>query len=216
MSLWIFILKGGVVMIPILLGSVIGLAFVIERFYVFWKMRGDSKMLFVEIEELVKRGEIQMAIDACQKSSGPMSAIIKSGLKVYKDKGKEEDIDTAMLNEGSAQIMKMEKGLSALGVIVGIEPMLGFLGTIIGLIGAFMNWERLGANINVNILAGGMYQAMITTAAGLLVAIPYYVAYSWFMNKTQMYAKEMEIVHTKLLYLLGSSKKSVGSRDTII
>lgn len=217
MSLWSFILKGGPVMIPIILGSIIGLALILERLYVFWKIKTDNNLLFLGIEQLVKRGEIQMAVTACESKPGPIAAILRTGLRVYKDVGGEKEIDLAMQQEGTAQITKLEKGLAALGIVVSVEPMLGFLGTIVGLIQAFMNWERLGANVSVNVLAGGMYQAMITTATGLAIAIPYYVAYNWFIKKVQDYAKEMDMFHTKLLQILVPSKENVReSKDTII
>lgn len=216
MNLWSFILKGGPVMIPIILGSVIGLALILERLYVFRKIKTDNNQLFLEIEQLVKRGEIQMAITACENKPGSVAGVLKTGLGIYKDLRSEREIDLAMQGEGTVRITKLEKGLAALGIIVSVEPMLGFLGTIVGLIHAFMNWERLGANVSVNVLAGGMYQAMITTATGLAIAIPYYIVYNWFIKKIQDYAKEMDIFHTKLLQLLIPSKENVReSKDTI-
>lgn len=208
MNLWNFIIKGGPVMIPIIIGSVIGLALILERFYVLWKARTDVSLLFSEIEELVKRGEVQMAVTASEKKHGPVAAILRTGLKVYKDLGKERDIDLAMQREGTSQIMGLERGLTGLAVIVSIEPMMGFLGTILGLIYAFMNWERLGANVSVNVLAGGIYQAMITTAAGLAIAIPYYIVYNWFTKKVHDYTRQMDMAHTRLLQLLIPQEKS--------
>lgn len=189
-------------MVPILLGSVIGLALILERLYIYRKSRNDSTRLFLEVEELVKRDEIQMAISACEKKQGTVAVVLRAGLSAYKDSGAEKDIDMAMQAGGNLQIKKLEKGLSGLGVIVTIEPMLGFLGTILGLIFAFMNWERLGANVTVNLLAGGMYSAMITTASGLMIAIPFYVVYNWFIRTVQGHAEEMDTYHTKLLQLL--------------
>lgn len=189
-------------MVPIILGSVIGMALILERLYVFWKSRGDTNRLFPEVEELIKRDEIQMAISTCENRPGPTASVLKAGLETYKNAGTEKDIDLVMQAEGSLQIRKLERGLSGLGIVVSVEPMLGFLGTILGLIHAFMNWERLGANVTVNLLAGGMYSAMITTAAGLTVAIPYYIAYNWFIKTVQGYAEEMDTHHTKLLQVL--------------
>ncbi len=215
MSLWDFVIKGGPIMVPILIGSVIGLALILERFYVLKKSKVDTNMLMLEIEQLIRRNEIQMAIGACESKPGPVASILKTGLRIYHDKGDEKDIDLGMQQEGVAQVSKLERGLAALGVIVTIEPMLGFLGTIVGLIRAFMNWETMGANISINILAGGMYQAMITTAAGLIVAMPCYICYSWFTKRVQDFAKDMDMAHTKLLHLLNLSKKKIndGVRD---
>lgn len=216
MNLWWFIIKGGPIMVPIILGSIIGLALILERLYIFWKCREDNNILFLEVEQLVKRDEIEMAIMACERKQGPVAIVLKTGLKACRDLGTEKDIDFAMQAEGNTQIKRMERGLSGLGIVVSIEPMLGFLGTIVGLIRAFMNWEKMGANVTVNVLAGGMYAAMITTAAGLIIAIPYFVVYNSFIRKTQNYAEEMDVVHTKLLQLLVPLLKTKNrSTDTI-
>lgn len=216
MSLWWWIVKGGPVMVPIILGSIIGLALILERVYVFWKTKNDNNILFLEVEQLVKRDEIQMAIMACEGKRGPVAAIIKTGLRVYSDSGTERDIDLAMQAEGNSQIKKLERGLSGLGIVVSIEPMLGFLGTIVGLIQAFMNWEKMGANVTVNLLAGGMYSAMITTAAGLMIAIPYFIVYNGFIRKVQNYAEEMDTTQTKLLQILVPLiKTKTKSKDAV-
>ncbi len=90
------------------------------------------------------------------------------------------EIERAMEHVGNDEVARLEKHMHIFLVIVGVEPMLGFLGTIIGLIRAFMAWEAAGASVTVESLAGGIYQAMITTAAGLIVAIPYYIIYSLY------------------------------------
>jgi biopolymer transport protein ExbB len=210
MSLWDFVVKGGIVMVPIIAGSVIGLAIILERFYTFRKSKTDTSMLLLEVEQLIRRNEINMAISVCENKSGPVPVVIKTGLRIFKDTGIEKDIDIGMQQAGIAQISKLEKGLTGLGVIVTLEPMLGFLGTIVGLIKAFMNWEQMGAKISINILAGGMYQAMITTAAGLIIAMPCYACYSWFVKRTQDFAKDMEMAHNKILYLLNLSKRKIN------
>jgi biopolymer transport protein ExbB len=210
MSLWDFVIKGGSVMVPIIIGSIVGLSLILERLYVLRKAKTDTGMLMLEIEQLIRRSEIQMAISACENKPGPVAAILKTGLRIYHDKGDEKDIDLGMQQEGVFQISKLERGLTGLGVVVTIEPMLGFLGTIVGLIKAFMNWETMGSNISINILAGGMYQAMITTAAGLIVAMPCYICYTWFTKKIQDFAKDMDMAHSKLIHLLNLSKKKVN------
>jgi biopolymer transport protein ExbB len=93
-------------------------------------------------------------------------------------------------------------------VIVGVEPMLGFLGTILGLIQAFMTWESYASSITVSQLAAGIYQAMITTAGGLIVAIPYYIIYHVFMNKTDSIIKDMNHYGGILLAEIGKKEKT--------
>ena len=114
-----------------------------------------------------------------------------------------------MEREGEEQIQYLEQYLGALLIIIGVEPMLGFLGTIVGLIQAFMTWEQLGSNITVSALAAGIYQAMITTAAGLLVAIPAYILYHLIVGKIKNHAQEMTYYSNELIDILAKSKEGV-------
>jgi biopolymer transport protein ExbB len=107
-----------------------------------------------------------------------------------------------MEREGDEKVRYLEQYLGALIIIIGVEPMLGFLGTIVGLIQAFMAWEQLGSNITVGALAAGIYQAMITTAAGLIVAIPYYVTYHLIVGKIKGHAQEMTFYGNELIDIL--------------
>jgi len=119
-----------------------------------------------------------------------------------------------MEREGEEQIQYLEGYLGALLIIIGVEPMLGFLGTIIGLIKAFMAWEQIGSNITVNALAAGIYQAMITTAAGLIVAIPGYILYHLLVGKIKSQAQEMSYYGNELIDVLSRSKTQVLARGT--
>ena len=112
-----------------------------------------------------------------------------------------------MEREGAEQVQYLERYLGALLIIIGVEPMLGFLGTIVGLIQAFMAWEQLGSNITVSALAAGIYQAMITTAAGLSVAIPAYILYHLIVNKIKSHAQEMTYYGNELINILTKVKE---------
>jgi biopolymer transport protein ExbB len=122
---------------------------------------------------------------------------------------KREEIESMMEREGEEQIQYLEQYLGALLIIIGVEPMMGFLGTIVGLIRAFMAWEQLGSNITVSALAAGIYQAMITTAAGLLVAIPAYILYHLIVGKIKNHAQEMTYYSNDLIDILAKSKEGV-------
>jgi biopolymer transport protein ExbB len=117
-----------------------------------------------------------------------------------------EELERKMEREGEEQVERLERNLGALIVIIGVEPMLGFLGTIIGLIKAFMSWEQLGASVTVNSLAAGIYQAMITTAAGLIVAIPYFICYHLFIGRIKRHALEMSYYGNELLDVMTGSQ----------
>ena len=193
-----FVLKGGIVMVPIILLSVAMLAIVLERAAALWRARGRAEALGVEVLALVRKGQHLRAAQRCAGADGnPTARLLALGL-AQRARGREE-LESLLEREGDRAMTGLEKGLGALLVIVGVEPMLGFLGTIVGLIQAFMSWERLGSAVTVNVLAGGIYQAMITTAAGLCVAIPGYILYHWILAQVRRHAREMSYWGTELI-----------------
>ena len=204
------IIKGGPVMIPIILGSVVALALILERTWTLWRIRLNYSRFAEEIFFYLEKGQYQKALERCEKMKHPMGDIFKLG--ILNRSLKREALESVLENEGNEQVQGLERYLGALMIIVGIEPMLGFLGTITGLIKAFMNWEQMGANITVNLLAGGIYEAMITTAAGLIVAIPGYIVYHLIVNKIKGHAQEMTYYGNELIDLLSSVRES-GSRE---
>jgi biopolymer transport protein ExbB len=199
------IVKGGWVMVPIILGSIAALGISIERGVFFWKLKVDIEGFIDEIFFLAEKGEIQRAIERCEKVNHPMAAVFRSAL--IKTDNDIFDIDRAMEHEGTKQINILEKNLVFLMAIIGVEPMLGFLGTILGLIQAFMAWEKFSSTITVDQLAAGIYQAMITTAGGLLVAIPFYLVYNYFTNKVNSLTQDINYFGNKLLDVLNARKK---------
>lgn len=201
------IMKGGPIMIPIILGSIIALAIILERLWTLWKIRLNIHQFAQEIFLYLEKGHFQKALELCGKIRHPIADVFKLG--ILNRTLKREEIEAIMEREGEEQIQYLEKYLSFLLVIIGVEPMMGFLGTIIGLINAFMAWEQMGSNITVNALAAGIYQAMITTAAGLSVAIPAYILYHVIVGKIRAHAREMTYYGNELLDLLIKSKEGV-------
>ncbi len=194
------IIKGGPVMIPIILLSIIGLALILERLWTLWRIRLDIPKFAQEIFLYLEKGHFQKALERCENVRHPIADVFKLG--ILNRTLKREEIESMMEREGDEQVQYLEQYLGALIIIIGVEPMLGFLGTIIGLIQAFMAWEQLGSNITVGALAAGIYQAMITTAAGLIVAIPYYVAYHLIVGKIKGHAQEMTYYGNELIDIL--------------
>jgi len=194
------IIKGGPVMIPIIALSIIGLAMILERAWTLWKIRLDIPQFAQETFLHLERGQFQKALERCEKVRHPIADVFKLG--ILNRTLKREEIESMMEREGEEQVQYLEQYLGALIIIIGVEPMLGFLGTIIGLIKAFMAWEQLGSNITVGALAAGIYQAMITTAGGLIVAIPYYVAYHLIVGKIKSHAQEMTYYGNELIDIL--------------
>lgn len=199
------LMKGGPVMIPIILGSIVALAIILERVWTLWRIRLNIPQFAHEIFLYLERGQFQKALERCAKVRHPIADVFKLGIL---NRGlRREEVETIMEREGDEQIQYLERYLGALIIIIGVEPMLGFLGTIIGLIRAFMAWENLGPNITVSALAAGIYQAMITTAAGLSVAIPSYIIYHLIVGKIKSHAQEINYYGNELIDILSRVKE---------
>jgi len=199
------IIKGGPIMIPIILGSIIALAIILERFWTLWKIRLNIPRFAQKIFHDLEKGQAQKALERCARVRHPIGDVFKLGIlnrHLHRD-----EVEAMMEREGDEQIQYLERYLGALVIIIGVEPMMGFLGTIVGLIQAFMTWEQMGTNITVNALAAGIYQAMITTAAGLIVAIPGFILYHLIMGKIKNHAQEMTYYGNELLDLLSQTRE---------
>jgi len=205
------LIKGGYVMIPIILGSIFGLTIVLERLWVFRSLKSINNHEFAQkIFRAIKSNKLSEALQFCEKNiCFPIAAILKIGIE--RRSLAPERLEKVLEQVGNNQIHKLEKYLGFLATIIAIEPLLGFLGTITGLIRAFMSWEHAGANITVNALAGGIYEAMITTAAGLIVAIPLYLFYNYFINRIKYVANDLNNYAIQLIEIL-SEEKELGAK----
>jgi biopolymer transport protein ExbB len=199
------IVKGGPVMIPIILGSIVALAIILERFWMLRRIRINFHQFSQEVFLHLERGQFQKALDRCGAVRHPIGDVFKLG--ILNRNLKRQEIESMMEREGDEQIQYLEQYLGALLIIIGVEPMLGFLGTIVGLIKAFMAWEQLGSSITVSALASGIYQAMITTAAGLSVAIPAYILYHLIVGKIKSHAQEMTYYGNELVDVLAKVRE---------
>jgi len=201
------IVKGGFVMAPIILLSIIALAIVIERLFAFLAIRLNVPLFAKEVFLDIQRGYYSKAAEKCGEVKHPIGKLF---IQAISNRNlKREDLEHLLEREGNLSIKRLERGFGALAVIIGVEPMLGFLGTIVGLIQAFMTWEQLGANITVSALAAGIYQAMITTAGGLIAAIPYFICYHIFSARAKYHAELMSYYGTQLLEVLSSARRGV-------
>ncbi len=207
--MWHFILRGGPVIFPILLGSVVGFAIVIERIILLMRVRTDSSAFVQEVFRLLKTNKAQKALELCEANIGyPLAAVFKIGIE-RRNISSPERLERILEQVGNNQVQRLEKRLGALASIIGIEPLLGFLGTITGLIKAFMSWEQAGANITVNALALGIYEAMITTAAGLSIAIPLYLFYNYFISRIKYIATDLNNYAIQLIEVIFESREAV-------
>jgi biopolymer transport protein ExbB len=192
MNLLEIFLKGGIIMWLILICSIIGLAVVIDRFIVLRKAKINIPAFLVRIRGLIKKKDISGAISHCMEEKSPIANVVRKGLKKYRfghDRVKE-----AIENAGNQEISKLEKGLTILATVAGIAPLLGFLGTVTGMIQAFMTIEDLAGAANPSDLAGGIWEALITTAFGLIVGIPALAFYNYFLSAIKRLVGEIEVV----------------------
>lgn len=181
MSLIDMALKGGWLMIPLVILSFLTI-------YLFgmkwWTIRKASKIdphFMKDIRDYIHEGKIKAALDLCHKEDTPVSRLIEKGIERM---GRPlTDIQAAVENMGNVEVARLEKGLPGLASIAGGAPMVGFLGTVLGMVQAFFNMSQAGNNIDITLLSGGIYTAMITTVAGLIVGILAYFGYNYLTSK---------------------------------
>lgn len=205
--------KGGIMMWPILIGSIIAVAITIEKFLSIKKAKVNVGAFTIKIRGILKKKDIAGAINYCMEEKSPISNIIRRGLKKYKF-GRKRVIE-AIEAAGKIEISKMEKGLSTLATIAGAAPMLGFLGTVTGMISAFMRIQELQGSASPADLAGGIWEALITTAFGLIVGIPALALYNYFLSLVNKNVLDMERIATEILDVLDDTEKEFSDDDEI-
>ncbi len=193
-------MKGGWIMSLILIASIIEVAIIIERLIVIKRAQQNVPVFLVKIRELLKQKDITGAINFCRKEHTPAANIIKKGLQ--KHKFGRERIKEAVENAGRQEVSKLEKGLGVLATISGVAPLLGFLGTVTGMISAFMKIEDLQGAANPSDLAGGIWEALLTTAFGLAVGIVAYTFYNYLLAKVNKLVLDMEIISNDVLDII--------------
>lgn len=192
MNLFEIFTRGGVVMWLILACSIVGLTVVGDRFLFLRKAKINVPAFMVRLRGLIKKKDMSGAVSVCMEEKSPIANIIRKGLKKYRfghDRVKE-----AIENAGKQEISHLERGLSILATVAGIAPLLGFLGTVTGMISAFMTIEDLAGAANPSDLAGGIWEALITTAFGLIVGIFALAFYNYFVSSVKKLVGDMETV----------------------
>jgi biopolymer transport protein ExbB len=200
--MWELIQKGGIVMYPILLCSVLTLAIFLEKLWSLREGRVIPENFVKEIEEFIRVGKNNEAIALCSASKSSIGRIIYSGLKRL---GKPVEIlKEAISDQGRQEAILLEKYLTTLGTIAGVSPLLGLLGTVTGMIKTFNVLavsKKLG---DPGLLSSGISEALITTAAGLIVAIPSFILYKYFSSKVDKLVIKMEGISLKFIEILRS------------
>lgn len=192
-SLWELTMKGGPIMIPIALLSVIAIYIFIERYSAVRRANRDNPGFMNSIKEFIHDGKIDAAKALCKSSQFPTARLIEKGIS---NLGKPlSDIRSAIENVGNIELSKLEKNIGYLAVCAGAAPMLGFLGTVTGMVRAFYHMSKAGNNIEISTLSSGIYEAMVTTVAGLIVGIIAYVMYNLIVINVRKVVDKME-THT--------------------
>ena len=202
--MWDLIQKGGPLMYLIILCSIVAMAVVIERLYHLHRAKIDSNKFMESISNTVKRNRIMDAVDLCEKTPGPIAHIIKAGILKH-DRSRHE-IKEAIEDAGIYEVPRLERNLGALATIAHISPLLGLLGTVTGMVRAFQIIQEKATSlhpVSPGDLAGGIWEALITTCAGLIVAIPTFVAYNYLVSRVKGFILEMERTATDLINILG-------------
>ncbi|WP_134091225.1 MotA/TolQ/ExbB proton channel family protein [Olivibacter sp. XZL3] len=174
LSLLDLLIKGGWVMVPIAILAFLGLVIFIERYLTIKKASRYDSNLMIQVKQHIMSGRLEAALALCRNSNGPLGAMLQKGLTRIGRPIK--DIEGAIENVGKLEVSKLEKNINVLGIIAGIAPMLGFVGTIIGVITIFHEVSIKGV-IEIGTVSGGLYTKMITSASGLIIGIIAYVGY---------------------------------------
>jgi biopolymer transport protein ExbB len=182
---------GGFMMYPLVLCSLLALGVILAKAWTLWVAHRESSGLLEEVEELSRKGDLEEAIQVAETTPGPVAAILLSGLLRLREEHTGQDLEKAISTTGKLELDFLERGLPVLATISNVAPMLGFLGTVIGMIAAFAAIEAAG-QVEPSLVAGGIKVALITTASGLAIAIPVSLAYNFFVTRVDMLIQEME------------------------
>jgi biopolymer transport protein ExbB len=198
-------IKGGWVMLPILLLSFIAIYIYVERFYVITRAGKEDMNFMNRIKDYIYDGKIDAAMALCRSNEGPAARMVEKGINRL---GRPlNDVNAAIENVGKLEIYKLEKGLPVLATVAGAAPMIGFLGTVIGMIKAFYDMANAGSNIDVSMLSNGIYTALVTTVAGLIVGIMAYFAYNMLVVKVEKVVFKLEATSTEFMDILNEPVK---------
>ena len=182
--------KGGWLMLVLLLLSLIAIYIFGKKWWLIHTAGRIDKNFMKDIRDYIHEGKLKAAISLCEKYDSPIARLVEKGIERI---GRPlSDIQTAVENTGNAEVARLEKGLPMLATIAGGAPMIGFLGTVIGMVQAFFNMSQAGNNIDITLLSGGIYTAMITTVGGLIVGIVAYFGYNYLTSNISDLIFKME------------------------
>lgn len=205
MSLWEMTVNGGWIMLVLGIFSLIAVYIFIERFITINRAAKSDDSFMEAIRNSMKQGDLAGAKELCKHIDSPLSRMIEKGISRI---GKPlSDIQTAVENVGNLEVSSLEKGVALLSMIAGAGPMLGFLGTVIGMIRAFYQMSMAGNNLEIATLSGGIYQAMVTTVGGLIVGIIAFIFYNILVSQIDKVVNMLESKSIEFMDVLNEPAK---------
>jgi len=194
-------------MYPLVLCSLIALGVIIAKFWTLWMAHRHTKRILNDVEEMARGGRIQEAIDLASDTPGPAAAVLLAGLKrIRRVTVAEGEVDRAVATTGAIELGFLERGLVILATVANVAPLMGFLGTVAGMILAFASIEAAG-DVDPALVAGGIKVALLTTATGLAIAIPVNIAYNYFVTRIDSLIMDMEEGTQQILNLAWDMEK---------
>lgn len=183
---------GGVMMYPLVLSSLLGLGVIIAKAWTLWVAHRKSRFVLDQVADLGEHGELSDAIRVAEETPGPVAAILLAGLRrLRSEKASGGDIEKAVQTTGFIELGFLERGLVVLATVANVAPLMGFLGTVAGMISAFGAIAEAG-QVEATLVAGGIKVALITTATGLIIAVPVNIAYNYFVTRIDKLIVDME------------------------
>ena len=205
-TFWKLMNEGGPVMWPLLAFSVVALAVVAERLYALWRARINVHEFLPKVRKaLVVNRSIRDAVKVCEEYRGPVASILKAGLMKYGQP--KEEIEKTIENAALFEMGRLERGLAVLATTANVAPLLGFFGTVTGMMAGFDALAAQGLS-NPGAVATGIKEALTTTAGGLAVAIPTQLAYNYFMSRINKFVRDIETAANMLLETFGEMERS--------
>ncbi len=205
-TFWEYMEQGGPVMWPLLAFSILGVAFAIERFFALRKARINVNEFLAKIRKaLMVNRSVRDAVKICEQYQGPVASVMKAGLLKYGQP--KEDVEKTIENAALFEMGRLERGLVVLATTANVAPLLGFLGTVTGMIASFDALAKQGLS-NPAAVAAGISEALITTAAGLIIAIPIQLVYNYFTSRINKFVRDIETAANMLVETFGEMDRS--------
>ena len=199
--------KGGWIMIVLAILSLVAIYLFGKKLWMISKASKIDRYFMNDIQDYMNEGKVKTALALCAKYDSPVARMVEKGIE-HRRKSLQE-VQSSMENIGNVEIGRIEKGLSGLASIAGGAPMIGFLGTVTGMVKAFFNMANSGNNVDITMLSGGIYEAMITTVGGLIVGIIAYFAYNFLVGRISALTGQMDTATMDMIDILEAMPQGI-------